>query len=229
MNVVPLSATTGRDTGKGANRRLRAEGKIPGTVYGLDQPAATITVDRGDLRRALTTPAGINALLELSYDGTSQYALVKEIQRHPVRRDPIHVDLLRIDPEKPMALTIPIVLKGEAKKVTSNGGMVDHVMNSLLVSVRPDSIPNEIGVPVADLEIDHTITVGEIQLPAGVTTDVDPAATVVTASLTRAAMVAARAAAKAAAAAGDGDADSEGDGEAGGDGGDESADAADES
>lgn len=229
MNVVPLSATTGRDTGKGANRRLRTEGKISGTVYRLDAAPATITIDRSDFRRALTTPAGINALLELSYDGASQYALVKEIQRHPVRRDPIHVDLQRIDPEKPMALTVPIILKGEAKKVTSNGGMVDHVMASLLVSVRPDSIPNSLSVSITDLEIDHTITVGELQLPPGVTTEVDPGNTVVTASLTRAAMVAARAAAKA--GEGDGSEDDGSESGAGGeDGGDgaESAESADE-
>lgn len=207
MNVVPLSATTGRDTGKGANRRLRATGKIPGTVYGLDQDAATITVDRADLRRALTTPAGINALLELSCDGTSQYALVKEIQRDPVRRDPIHVDLQRIDPERPMALTVPLVLHGEAKQVTSNGGMVDHMLKALLVSVRPDSIPNEIGVDISGLEIDHTITVGDLRLPAGVSTEVDPGSPVVTATLTRAAMVAARAAAKAQAEAARADGD----------------------
>lgn len=211
MNVVPLAATTGRDTGKGANRRLRAEGKIPGTVYGLGQEPATITVERSELRRALTTPAGANALLEVTYDGTQQYALVKEIQRHPVRRDPIHVDLQRIDPETPMGLTVPIVLRGEAKQVTSNGGMVDHLMTSLPVSVRPDSIPNEIGVPIGNLEIDTTITVADLVLPEGVSTDLDPATPVVTASLTRAAMVAARAAAKAAEAeaGGDADADSE--------------------
>jgi len=143
MNVVPLSATTGRDTGKGANRRLRTEGKIPGTVYGLDAAPATITIDRSDFRRALTTPAGINALLELSYDGASQYALVKEIQRHPVRRDPIHVDLQRIDPEKPIALTVPIILKGEAKPET----MPVMTDTSMLTSTR--SGENSTGKPGA--------------------------------------------------------------------------------
>jgi large subunit ribosomal protein L25 len=197
MNVVPLTAETGRSTGKGASRRLRAEGRIPGTVYGLDQAAATVSIARSELRRALTTPAGVNALIELSFDGASSFTLVKEIQRHPVRRDPIHVDLQRIDPEVPMSLSIPLVLEGEPKKVTSNGGMVDQTLTHLAVSVRPDSIPNEVRVNVADLEIDHTIHVSDLALPNGVTSETDPETPVVVASLTRAAMMAARAAAAA--------------------------------
>lgn len=195
MNVVPLTAEVGRATGKGPARRLRAQGKIPGTVYGLSLPAVSVSVDRSELRRALTTPAGINALIQLSYGDQQHYTLVKEIQRHPVRRDPIHVDLQRIDPERPMRLNVPIVMVGEAKKVTSGGGIVEQAMSSLVVSVRPDSIPNEITVDIRNLEIDHVITVEQLQLPDGVTTDVDPTAAVVTASLTRAAMVALRAAA----------------------------------
>lgn len=197
MNVVPLTAEIGRATGKGPSRRLRAQGKIPGTVYGLSMPAVTVSVDRGELRRALSTPAGVNALIQLSYGGEQHYTLVKEIQRHPVRREPIHVDLQRIDPERPMTLNVPVVLVGEAKKVTSNGGIVEQALATLAVSVRPDSIPNEITVDIRDLEIDHAITVGQLQLPDGVSTEVDPSSPVVTASLTRAAMVAFRAAAAA--------------------------------
>ena len=197
MNVVPLTAEIGRETGKGASRRLRAEGRIPGTVYGLDQDAATVSIARSELRRALTTPAGINALIQLSYDGTSTYTLVKEIQRHPVRREPIHVDLQRIDPVVPMSLSVPLILTGEPKQVTSNGGMVDQTLTHLPVSVRPDAIPNEIRVPIGHLEIDHTIHVADLQLPDGVTSEADPESPVVVASLTRAAMMANRAAAAA--------------------------------
>jgi large subunit ribosomal protein L25 len=197
MNVVPLTVETGRETGKGAARRMRAQGRIPGTVYGLGQPATTVSVARSELRRALTTAAGVNALIELSVDGTSTYTLVKEIQRHPVRRDPIHVDLQRIDPEVPMSLSVPLNLTGDAKKVTSNGGMVEQTLTHLPVSVRPDAIPNEIRVPIGDLEIDHTITVADLSLPNGVTAEADPESPVVVASLTRAALVAARAAAAA--------------------------------
>jgi large subunit ribosomal protein L25 len=192
MNVVPLTVETGRETGSGNARRMRAEGHLPATVYGLGLPVVSVTVERRELRRALTTAAGENALLELSYSGEHHYALVKEIQRHPVRRDPLHVDFQRIDPEAPMQLTVPITLLGEAKQVTSNGGIVEQVLTALLVSVRPDSIPNELTTDVSHLEIDNVVTVGDLSLPAGVTTDVDLGTPVVTATLTRAAMVAIR-------------------------------------
>ena len=192
MNVVPLTVETGRETGSGNARRMRAQGHLPATVYGLGLPVVSVTVERRELRRALTTAAGENALLELSYADERHYALVKEIQRHPVRRDPLHVDFQRIDPEAPMQLTVPISLLGEAKQVTSNGGIVEHVLPALVVSVRPDSIPNELTTDISHLEIDNVVTVGDLSLPAGVTTDVDPGTPVVTATLTRAAMVAIR-------------------------------------
>ncbi len=189
MNVVSLSVESGRELGSSRSRRLRALGRIPGTVYGMGSDAVSVTVERSELRRALTTEAGVNALIELSFDGTKQYTLVKEIQRHPVRRDPIHLDFQRIDPEVPMTLTIPIVFTGEPKKVTANGGMVETMLQSIRVSVRPDAIPNEFSVDVSGLEIDQSVTVGDLDLPEGVTTDVDPEQAIVVAVLTRAAMV----------------------------------------
>ncbi len=192
MNVVPLSAVTGRDLGTSNSRRLRLEDRIPATVYGMGSDPSTLTVERAELRRALSTPAGVNALIELKFDGTAQYTLVKEIQRHPVRRDPIHIDFLRIDPETPMELTIPIIMTGEAKNVTSNGGMVEQQVQQLKVSVRPDAIPNEFYVDISGLEIDSSITVADLILPDGCTTDTDTATPIVVGLLTRAAMVATR-------------------------------------
>ena len=195
MNEVTLTVEPRSERGSAEARRMRAAGKIPATIYGLGEDARAVTVARKDLRRALSTAAGVNALIRLEVAGESTHTLVKEIQRHPVRRDPIHIDFLRIDAEKPMELTIPVVLVGEAKQVTSNGGMVEQRLSQLLVSVRPDSIPNELRQDISNLEIDMIITVGDLKLPNGVTTDVDPASPVVAGSLTRAAMDAQRAAA----------------------------------
>lgn len=195
MNVVPLTVATGRITGSSSSRRLRADGHIPATVYGMGADPVSVVVERSELRRALTTPAGVNALIQLKFGDQTDYTLVKEIQRHPVRRDPIHIDFQRIDPEQPMSLDVPIVLTGEPKKVTANGGMVDQTLNLLRVSVRPDSIPNQFTVDISSLEIDQTITVGEVSLPAGVTSEADEGDPVVVASLTRAAQMALRVAA----------------------------------
>ena len=193
MSEVTLTAQTGREFGDGPSRRLRGEGKIPAVVYGMGGEPVAITIERSDLRKALTTEAGVNALIRLEVDGAKfEHTLVKEIQRHPVRRDPIHIDFLRIDPEKPMTLDVPILQIGEAKKVTSNGGITEQVMQTLRVTVRPDSIPTEFKADISNLVIDSHISVGDLVLPSGVTTEVDPAAAVITATLTRAALVALR-------------------------------------
>lgn len=198
MAEVTLTATTGRPTGSSASRRMRAEGLIPATVYGMGKDAVSVTVTRADLRRAMTTDAGVNALIKLEVDGAgTDYALVKEVQRHKVRRDVTHIDLLRIDPEKAMVLDVPIVLVGEAKKVTGGGGIIDQKMSTLRVTVRPDSIPTQLTATIGNMDVEEVLTVADVPLPSGVTTDVDPGTPVVTANLTRAAIVAARAAAKA--------------------------------
>jgi len=196
MAEVTLTAETGRELGSSSSRRLRTEGKIPGTVYGMGKGAVSITVTRSDLRKAMTTDAGVNALIRLEIDGAStEYTLVKEIQRHTVRRDVTHLDFLRIDPEKAMTLDVPIVLQGEAKKVSGGGGFIDQKLSTLRVTVRPDSIPTELTANISAMDVEDVLTVADLTLPAGVTTEIDDFTPIVTAALTRAAMVAARQAA----------------------------------
>lgn len=196
MSEVTLTATTGRETGSARSRRMRAEGRIPATVYGMGREPVSVTIERADLRRAMTTEAGVNALIRLDIDGESDHALVKEIQRHPVRRDVIHLDLQRIDPAKPMLLTVPIELIGDSKKVTSAGGVIELKLRQLKVSVRPDSIPTHIVVDQSEMVVDDMITVGDMSLPDGVSSEVDEATPVAIARLTRAAMVTQRQAAR---------------------------------
>ena len=200
MAEVTLIAETGRITGSSSSRRLRAEGKIPATVYGLGKDPQTVTVTRADLRKAMTTEAGVNALIRLEIDGSTEYTLVKEIQRHPVRREVSHLDFLRIDPGKAMTLDVPIVIVGDAKKVTSGGGIIEQKLKGLRVSVRPDSIPSELSAFIAEMDVEDVLTVADLVLPDGVTTELEGETPVVTAQLTRAAMVAARQAAQADAA-----------------------------
>jgi large subunit ribosomal protein L25 len=169
-----LVAETGRETGTRPSRRLRREGNVPATLYGLGQDAQTIAVAWRDLRRVLTTDAGVNAFIHLEVDGRRQATLVKEIQRHPVRRDVVHIDFLRVDPKKTIDVEVSIELTGEAEGVTRAGGIVQQLLHSLVVSTKPDNIPNSLELDVSGLTLDGDLRVRDIVLPAGVTTDTDP-------------------------------------------------------
>jgi large subunit ribosomal protein L25 len=169
-----LVAETGRETGTRPSRRMRREGNVPATLYGLGQDAETIAVAWRELRRVLTTDAGVNAFIHLEVDGQRQATLVKEIQRHPVRRDVIHVDFLRVDPKKTLDVEVSIELTGEAEAVTRAGGIVQQLLHSLVVSTRPDNIPNSLELDISEMTIDGDLRVRDLILPAGVTTDADP-------------------------------------------------------
>src|ERR671916_442720 len=181
---IILKAETGRTTGSSASRRLRATGKVPAVLYGRGAEPQSITVDWRELRTELTGDKGLNALLTLQVEAKKTKALVKEMQRHPVRRDVLHIDFLSVDIDVAITTDVPIVLEGEALKVTRDQGVVDQVLNALIIEAKPDAIPGHLSVDISDLEIGHTITVADLALPEGVTTEVDPEETVVTAQLT---------------------------------------------
>lgn len=185
---VTLTATTGRTIGSGPSKRLRAEGKVPGTLYGLGKDPVTLTVEHRDLRQALTTDAALNAIITLSVGDADELCIVKELQRHPVRNDVIHVDFVRVDPDAEILVEVPIVLEGEAKQVLDEQGVVDQVAYTLSVFAKPNAIPNEVTLDVSAMEVGDTLTVADITLPAGARTEIDPEEAIVTATITRAAI-----------------------------------------
>lgn len=185
---VTLTATVGRTTGSRPSNRLRAEGKIPGTLYGLGKDPLTLAVERRDLRQALTTEAGLNAIITLAVDGSDELCIVKELQRHPVRNEVVHVDFVRVDPDAEILVEVPIVLEGEARKVLAESGVVDQIAYHLSVYAKPSAIPNEFILDVSEMEVGDVLTVSDITLPAGVRTEIDPEEAVVSASVTRAAL-----------------------------------------
>jgi large subunit ribosomal protein L25 len=153
---------------------LRAEGKVPATVYGLGGDAVTVSVDWRDLRHALTTDAGMNALINLQIDEhATELTIVKELQRHPIKRSVLHIDFLRVSRDVAIEVEVPIVLVGEAEQVTRDGGTVDQALFHLTISAKPGSIPNELTVDISGLTIGDAVRVGDIALPEGVETEVD--------------------------------------------------------
>ena len=188
MAEITLQATPGRELGTGPAKRIRAEGKIPGVVYGLSGDPIPVTVEWRPLRDALTTDAGLNALIDLHVGDEVALCVVKELQRHPIRGDVLHLDFLRVSADVEISVEVPIVLEGEAEAVLRNDGTVDHVLFHLTVNAKPGDIPNEISIDVSALTIGDTIRVGDLKLPAGSSTDVDPEEAIVIAQVSSAAI-----------------------------------------
>ena len=180
MSETVLLAETGRATGSADARRLRRDDIIPAVVYGLGMEPLSVAVGRRDLRIALSGPAGMNTVLDLTVDGTVYAAIIKEVQRHPVRRTVQHVDFLQIDLNEEIRVHVPVRLEGEAKEVLMGNGLVDLAMPEIEVSTTPRNIPDEIVVDVTTMTMDTTITLGEVALPAGVIATADAELPVVT-------------------------------------------------
>lgn len=186
MSQTTLVATTGRATGSPASRRLRAEGKIPAVLYGHGMAPISLTIDRRELRIALSGTAGANTILSLDVDGAKYPALIKELQRHPVRRTVNHIDFQQISMTEQITMHVPVRLHGEAKAVLNNGGLVDPAVDTIEVVTTPNNVPDEIVIDVTDLQMGDIIRLADIPLPAGVTATADPDTPVVTVLVVRA-------------------------------------------
>lgn len=220
MAEITLVAEPGRTTGSSESRRLRAAGRIPAVVYGHGIDGISVSVDGRELRHALSGEAGTNQLLELKIGSESHLALARVLQRHPVRHTVVHVDFQIVSRDEVVSADVPLLLVGEAKAVELEQGLLEQPLTSLTVKATPARIPGSIEVDISGLTIGDGIRVGDLALPNGVSTDVDPEEVVVVASISRvAAEVEAVEAAEAEAAAEAGEAEgaeeAEGEGEAG--------------
>ncbi len=174
MEEVTLTADSGRTTGSAAARRLRTAGKVPAVLYGHGVEPQALAVEARALRAAIGHEAGLNALLALDVGGESHLAMARQVQRHPVRGTVDHVDFVIVRRDEIVAAEVPVRLVGEAEEVHRADGLVEQVLFALTVHARPADIPNAVEVDISGLSIGEAVRVGEITLPEGVTTDVDP-------------------------------------------------------
>lgn len=199
-NTATLTAVAGRATGSANSRRLRSEDRIPGVLYGHGMSPVSLSVARRDLRVALSGPAGTNTVLALNVDGNTFNAVVKELQRHPVRRTVSHVDFIQVNLNEEITVHVPVHLTGNAKAVVSAGGLVDPAVDTIEVRTTPTNIPNEVLIDISEMQTDSVIRLSDIKLPAGVVATGDADMPVVTVLMSRAAIENAAAAAEAPAA-----------------------------
>jgi len=180
MASTVLVANTGRPTGSAASRRMRHDDVIPAVLYGHGMTPLSVAVGRRDLRLALSGAAGTNTVLDLRVDGTVYPAIVKVLQRHPVKRNVTHVDFIQVNLDEEITVSVPVRLEGEADAVANGGGLVDPAVDSIEVITTPRSIPDEFVVDVSAMQMDTVIRLSDIPMPAGVTASGDPDMPVVT-------------------------------------------------
>ncbi|HUO74474.1 MAG TPA: 50S ribosomal protein L25 [Solirubrobacteraceae bacterium] len=171
--TAALTVQQREPAGSRATRRLRREGNVPGIVYGGGQDPVAFQVDARELRQAL---AHAGAVLDLSIDGARATPVVlKELTRHPVSGDTMHIDLLRVRLDQPIQATVVLELVGaEDAPGVKEGGVLEHVTRELTVEALPTDIPDALQHDVSAMQIGDTLTVAEIRAPATVTLVDDP-------------------------------------------------------
>jgi large subunit ribosomal protein L25 len=159
-----LQADTRKDAGKGAARTHRRGGRVPAVIYGHDRAAETLTIDSAALSRLLSTTSVATTILDVTIDGRAPVkALIREIQRHPLRAtDILHLDLYEVKADEKITVEVPIHLVGTADGVRNHGGVMDQVMHKIEIRVFPADIPEHVEVDVTNVAIGHSIFVRDI-------------------------------------------------------------------
>ena len=201
MSTATLTATLRSESGKGAARALRRAGSVPAVIYGHKREPMSLAVPTRELERLLERVSAETTVVELSIDGKVSRTLIREIQKHPFKKQLVHIDFQELVAGEKITVNVPLVIVGISVGVRSFGGILDQTMRELEVSVDSSSIPNHIDVDVSGLNVADSIHVRDLKLPAGVTviTDGDASVVVVAAPKVSAADAAADAAAAAAA------------------------------
>src|SRR5918999_2153353 len=163
MASTTLQAEKRDGRGKNEARRLRAQGRIPAVLYGAEKgKAVEIAVDPKNLLRILHSESGVNTLIGLQLDGGDTRVLVKEYQLDPIDHKLLHADFYQVAMDKTLTVTVPIVLRGEAKGVKQQGGIVDFVYREIEIETLPGDIPENISVDVSELMLNQGIRVRDI-------------------------------------------------------------------
>jgi large subunit ribosomal protein L25 len=166
---LTINAEARSDMGKGASRRLRHAGLVPGIIYGADKEPEMITVNHNELIHALEDEAFYSSILTVNVGGDSQKVVLKDLQRHPARPFIMHMDLLRISQKTAIKMQVPLhFINQETAPGVKAGGTASHNMTEVEISCLPADLPEYIEVDCNGLEIGDSIHLSELNLPKGV-------------------------------------------------------------
>ncbi len=170
MQLFEINAEPRGDVGKGASRRLRRDGKLPGVVYGSKKDAMPITLKQNDVLHQLENEAFYSSILTLNISSQKEQVILKDLQRHPYKLTLLHIDFQRIDEKEKLTIRIPIHFINESKciGVKQGGGVISRIMNELEISCLPKDLPEFIEVDMENIDLGDTVHLGDLKLPEGV-------------------------------------------------------------
>ncbi len=170
MNEFELVAEVRTDAGKGASRRLRRDGKLPGIVYGTGKEAAMIALQHNVVMHHLEHEAFYSHILTLKIGNDAEKVVLKDLQRHPYKRSLLHIDLLRVDANERLTMRIPLHYMNEEKctGVKNEGGVISHLMTDIDIVCLPKDLPEYIEVDMLDVALNETLHLSDLKLPEGV-------------------------------------------------------------
>ena len=179
--VKELKATARPKSGKGAARAERRAGRVPGVIYGNNQPPVTISVDDKDLRQRILAGRFLTTIYDIDLEGKKHRVIPRDFHLDPVRDFPIHVDFMRLGEGATIRVSVPLhIVSAEAAPGVKRGGTVNIVTHSIDLECSVDNIPQYVEADASSLEIGHSLHLTDIKLPAGVKSLTRSDATLVT-------------------------------------------------
>ena len=166
MAIVVLKSARRDDVGKGVARRLRMAGSVPAVYYGRGETPLSLAVQTKELESILHGASGSNVIVDLKVDGEAaadRKALLREVQRHPVKGSILHVDLQHISLSEKITVEVPVVLVGTPVGVKDGGGILEHLLREVEVECLPTDIPASISVDVSHLNIGDSVHVSDLK------------------------------------------------------------------
>jgi len=169
LEIMNLKATLRETVGNGPSRALRREGKVPAILYGPNTEPVKLTIDKLDLEPIFKSGAVAQKLLKLDIDGAdgTTNVMVKEIQKHPVSHNLLHLDFYRVSMDQKIKVMVPVVTTGKCAGVEI-GGMLQIIRRELEVFCLPDQIPETITVDITDMDIGDSLHVEDLELEGDV-------------------------------------------------------------
>jgi len=170
MAQVALASKFRKGTGKGVARKLRAQGQIPGILYGPTLEPMPLQLDEKEVH-SLVTSKGLNRIIELTVENApgdkTHLCLIKDVQRDVYQQRVLHIDLRKLDLSEKVVVAVRLSIEGE-QALRAKGGIVEQMVRGIRVRTQPANIPDGLSADISHLKLGQTITIGQIALPDGV-------------------------------------------------------------